>query len=173
MSDARAQKGELAVIGVLFQLQSGRPPAGGLLRNVFLNLRNATRAGTHAPTGALDMRPLVRAIAAGPLYAYGGSLTTPPCTEGVRWLVLARPRPLAVDTYNAVKRVMKFNARYSQNAPGGINLLEKARQIADGLGGVNASSAQTVLADGAEDLAWLDDGEFALAGDGDEAEIEM
>lgn len=120
------------MIGVLFQLTNGRPPTTDLLHNVFLNLRNATRAGTSAPTGALSMSALAAAIRAGPLYAYDGSLTTPPCTEGVQWLVLGRARPLHVDTYNAVKRVLKFNARYSQNAPGKMNLLEKARRIADG-----------------------------------------
>ena len=44
-------------------------------------------------------------------YTYEGSLTTPPCTEGVRW-VIAQDR-VTVNPYQfeVVKRLIKFNAR--------------------------------------------------------------
>jgi len=55
---------------------------------------------------------------------YSGSLTTPPCTEDVSWTVSCAPLTVDVDTFNAFKKNMKFNARYTQNTPGEINLLE-------------------------------------------------
>ena len=43
-------------------------------------------------------------------YAYSGSLTTPPCSEGVRWLVLKTPSPVSD------REVEIFAARYPNNA---------------------------------------------------------
>ena len=43
-------------------------------------------------------------------YAYSGSLTTPPCSEGVRWLVLKTPSPVSNG------EVEIFAARYPNNA---------------------------------------------------------
>ncbi|EJD44479.1 carbonic anhydrase [Auricularia subglabra TFB-10046 SS5] len=122
----QADSGALAVVGVLFQLAANGSNA--LLDGVFANLPQVTAPGAHAPTGALPFAPLLSAINSGEVYTYEGSLTTPPCSEGVRWFVLRDARPLGVELYNAVKHVMKFNARYTQNAPGGENLLELARR---------------------------------------------
>lgn len=82
--------------------------------------------GSSSGTGSLDLRPVANFIRDTPLYRYDGSLTTPPCDEGVTWLVANRPVDLDIDDYNAIKDVVKFNARYTQNAPGQDNLLEAA-----------------------------------------------
>lgn len=57
------------------------------------------------------------------MFQYSGSLTTPPCKEGLTFLVMEEPLALDVKTYNALKAVIKFNARYSQNKLGEENLL--------------------------------------------------
>jgi len=43
-------------------------------------------------------------------YAYNGSLTTPPCSEGVRWIVLKTPSEVSS------REVEIFSARYPDNA---------------------------------------------------------
>lgn len=41
------------------------------------------------------------------------------------------PVHIGLETFLKVKKVLKFNARYTQNVPGGINLLDNARNVLD------------------------------------------
>ncbi|KAF7352159.1 Carbonic anhydrase [Mycena venus] len=117
--------GSLLVAAVLFQL-SENGTTTQLITSMALNLANVTDPGTNTTTGPLDFTSVVHAVMSGPLYQYSGSLTTPPCTQGVTFLVLANPLSLDVQTYNNLKKILKFNARYTQNTLGENNLLAVA-----------------------------------------------
>lgn len=82
--------------------------------------------GTYTTTGPLHFEGLTAHLNAHGIYQYNGSLTTPPCSEGVAWYLSTEPLPLNVQSFNAVKKVLKFNARYTQNTLGQENLLEIA-----------------------------------------------
>ncbi|WP_149193113.1 carbonic anhydrase [Luteimonas suaedae] len=56
-------------------------------------------------------------------YAYAGSLTTPPCSEGVRWQVLKQPVELSKGQIAAFRRLFPMNARPVQ-ALNGREVLE-------------------------------------------------
>jgi carbonic anhydrase len=51
-------------------------------------------------------------------YAYMGSLTTPPCTEGVLWLVMKSPVSVAAEQVGIFGKLYSMNARPVQPANG-------------------------------------------------------
>lgn len=42
-------------------------------------------------------------------YRYNGSLTTPPCTEGVRWFIMNQPLKISKQHYQSFRQAMKHN----------------------------------------------------------------
>jgi carbonic anhydrase len=96
--------GKLAVVAVLFE----KGAANAALKGVFAGL----------PAKALETRELAGGIDPAALlpeqrgyYAFMGSLTTPPCSEGVRWQVLKQPVSLSNVQLKAFQKLYPMNAR--------------------------------------------------------------
>ena len=53
-------------------------------------------------------------------FAFDGSLTTPPCTEGVRWMVLQEPQEISASEIAAFGRLYHNNARPTQPSNGRV-----------------------------------------------------
>lgn len=49
-------------------------------------------------------------------YSYTGSLTTPPCTEGVKWFIFKEPITISVEQVNILKTLMPVN-NYRKEQP--------------------------------------------------------
>jgi carbonic anhydrase len=67
------------------------------------------QAGTKAVNGklnAMDLLPKDQHY-----YTYIGSLTTPPCSQGVRWLLLSKPIELSQKQIDAFAAIFHMNAR--------------------------------------------------------------
>lgn len=102
MSDA---EGQLAVIGILFEVGEHSTE----FETVIANLPNDVDDARHLEGLALEfdeLKPLPEEF-----YAYKGSLTTPPCSEGVRWFVMAQAETLSIDQFNALESHLHGNAR--------------------------------------------------------------
>jgi carbonic anhydrase len=101
----KAADGELAVIGVL--IEEGPE---NLALSEFWGLM-PTRAGetNHERRTLINARDLLPHGAG--YYRYMGSLTTPPCSEGVNWFVMAEPVTASAKQIEQFGRVIGANAR--------------------------------------------------------------
>jgi carbonic anhydrase len=97
-------QGQLAVVGVLFKL--GKPNAA--LAKVFAAMpaQAGGKASLAEPFDAATLLPAQRSY-----WAFMGSLTTPPCSEGVRWQVLKTPVELSRAQLDAFRKLYPMNAR--------------------------------------------------------------
>ncbi len=110
----RASDGRLAVIAVL--LDPG--PANPLIQKVwtYMPLDSNDRVGLPSESINLnDLLPQDRRY-----YQFIGSLTTPPCTEGVLWIVLKQPMTLSREQLRMFARIFPMNARPVQPLNGRV-----------------------------------------------------
>jgi carbonic anhydrase len=101
----RSAAGTLAVVGVLIQ-EGGHNRA---FEPVWSNLPKTRGVETHYEHVKVDVDALLPAVRTS--YRYDGSLTTPPCTEGVKWIVLTMPIELDAAQIHAFTDVMHDNSR--------------------------------------------------------------
>jgi carbonic anhydrase len=106
-------EGHLAVVAVLFEVGKDNPFIQTLWNN--LPLEQNTEYQPATPIQISDLLPARREY-----FSYMGSLTTPPCTEGVLWLVLKQPVQLSADQLAIFNRFYSNNARPIQNTSGRI-----------------------------------------------------
>ena len=98
----RSDGGSLAMVGVLFE--EGKPNCA--LRPVWAHLPREPGA-SHVVPGELDLASLLPATRT--TWRYRGSLTTPPCTEGVDWVILTDPLTMSAE------QIATFGAIYPNN----------------------------------------------------------
>lgn len=100
----RAEAGGLAVVGVL--MAEGKPNAAfsKVVKAMPASEGPAVKADAGFNPGALLPQKLG-------YYRYTGSLTTPPCSEIVEWLVLADPIQVAAADVAAFAKLYPMNAR--------------------------------------------------------------
>jgi carbonic anhydrase len=104
-------EGRLAVVAVL--LERGLP--NPMIQTVWNNLP-LEKNDTYTPPVALDVNDILPARRE--YFTFMGSLTTPPCSEGVLWLVMKNPMPASPAQMALFSRLYPLNARPIQAASG-------------------------------------------------------
>ncbi|MEO7853248.1 MAG: carbonic anhydrase family protein [Rubrivivax sp.] len=104
-------QGRLAVLAVLLERGAAQP----LLQTVWNHL--PLEKGEEVPVRAqIDLSQLLPEDRR--YFAYMGSLTTPPCSEGVLWMVMQQPVPLSQRQIDIFARLYPMSARPIQQAAG-------------------------------------------------------
>ena len=98
-------KGDLLVIGVLSDIGAADPMLGSLWTYL------PTDAGKPVPLADLLINPQDLMPATEDFYVYSGSLTTPPCKEGVTWMVYSSPLSVSAEQADAFERLVGPNSR--------------------------------------------------------------
>ena len=104
-------EGKLAVVAVLLDRGSVQPVIQTVWNALPLEKGEAVPASTQ-----IDMAQLLPEDRR--YYTYMGSLTTPPCSEGVLWMVMKQPVQLAASQIGIFARLYPMNARPIQKVSG-------------------------------------------------------
>ncbi len=104
--------GRLAVVAVLITVGAGNP----FIQTLWNNLPIEQSRELDLPAVRIDVGQLLPKIRS--YYTYIGSLTTPPCTEGVQWIVLKVPVQVSRAQLGVFAKVHDRNARPIQAANG-------------------------------------------------------
>ncbi|MFG5409682.1 carbonic anhydrase family protein [Piscinibacter sakaiensis] len=104
-------EGRLAVVAVLLARGAAQP----LIQTVWNNLplEKGEEQRVRDPLDLTALLPVDRRY-----FTYMGSLTTPPCTEGVLWMVMKTPVEVSDEQIGIFSRLYPMNARPVQAASG-------------------------------------------------------
>jgi hypothetical protein len=107
----------------MFQVSAGE--SSSIIKSLSSSVSEIRTPGTKVaiPAG-IDFSDVLSKVASSDVLQYSGSLTTPPCAEGVTFMIVKDPLDISVADFNSIKSVVKFNSRYIQNTLGAVNMLE-------------------------------------------------
>lgn len=103
-----AEGGKLGVVGVF--IEEGEETEA--LNPVVDNLPTEEQKATAVPGVTIDAAALLPAVKAS--WRYDGSLTVPPCTEGVEWFVMSQPITASTAQITKLTKVFDHNWRPAQ-----------------------------------------------------------
>ena len=112
--------GDLAVVAVLLEKGEENPLIQTLWNNLPLEVGQEL-----TPDTPIDLNELLPEVTRRAYWTYMGSLTTPPCSENVLWMVMKQPMQVSPQQIAIFSRLYRNNARPIQ--PANNRLIKSAR----------------------------------------------
>ena len=109
----RNEEGKLAVVGVMMEKGKAHPSIDTIWQHI-------PGAGETNAVEGVTMNVASLLPNGSTYYSYSGFLTTPPCSEGVSWNVLAKPIQVSEEQIAAFEQLYQVNARPIQPTNGRI-----------------------------------------------------
>jgi carbonic anhydrase len=103
------------VVGVIFEIGKTPNPFVQVLIDAGLPRKNGDTTVTATPINLADVLPDTSSY-----FTYAGSLTTPPCTENVTWIVLANTAKVSQPQFQSFQRILGDDFRPLQKLNGRV-----------------------------------------------------
>jgi carbonic anhydrase len=110
----RNAEGRLAVVGVLIEAGKANPGFESILSHL------PAQAGETLTVDGLEIDLASLLPAEQRYYEFDGSLTTPPCSENVRWMVMTKPVTVSRAAIQRFRKLYQDNARPVQPLNGRV-----------------------------------------------------
>jgi carbonic anhydrase len=137
----KTDAGALGVIGIMIDIADDNTPSDFLQTLVDL-MPSIAAEGESTPVALLNITTLmaeVNSLNSG-FYTYDGSLTTPPCTEGVNWMVAKDRLKMSGAQFNAFRKTIRYSTRQTQRRAFG----EEIDHYADHSGAAETAAVSAV-----------------------------
>ncbi|KAJ1541718.1 hypothetical protein HK096_009992 [Nowakowskiella sp. JEL0078] len=112
-----SDNGKILVLGIPLEARDGEylpvcENCGRLVEQLIPHL--PYEAKTSNKIDSLNLEPVIRFISKTKWNSYKGSLTTPPCTEGVRFFISSKYLGITLSELRDLKKAIPFSARFTQ-----------------------------------------------------------
>jgi carbonic anhydrase len=101
----RNDEGQLAIVAILIDIGTSHPLIDKIWTYMPLEVNDRVRM----PRETLNLNELLPADQG--YYQFMGSITTPPCSEGVLWMVMKQPIQVSKNQHKLFTQLYPFNAR--------------------------------------------------------------
>ena len=108
--------GKLAVLGIMMDIANNSDAKSQFMADLVPLLSDVRATNSSVNMTKLDLQQALaeaNGLAQG-FWTYNGSLTTPPCTEGVNWVVAKDRIKISGRQFNTFRSVIKYSARPTQ-----------------------------------------------------------